>query len=345
MDLFNLNTEDFTAPKAGTARKVDENIYNPGPDQAQNGVYRSVIRFLPWVGDPSKSKYKKYYVRLTNPLTNERFTVDCPSSIGKPSILWTLDLELRKLKNEEPEIVKEIEKYFMRAYNYYSLVYIKKDPQFPNLEGQIKVYSYGYNIDNLIQQELNPEAELINIKKINPFSMLEGKDMVLVVKRKTKAWRDYSSSKFMAETSPLILKLDNGKELPVSNDEKVRNYVQGFLEKNSPDLSQYFYKEWSDSDYEKVAEFVKAIIPHKSILDTVLASTRDEKIKQYFSATKKPAAKSFDELDLDAAISSSPKPTQSTAKAPSFDAVDDMPFPEPAKKSSTSDFDDILADL
>jgi len=343
MDLFNLNTDDFTAKASGTARKVDENLYNPGPDQAQNGVYRSVIRFLPWVGDPSKSKYKKYYVRLTNPLTNERLTLDCPSTTGLPSILWTLDLELRKLANEEPEIVKEIQKYFMRAYNYYSLVYIKKDPQFPNLEGKVKVYSYGYNIDNLIQQELNPEAELMNIKKINPFSMLEGKDMVLVVKRKTKSWRDYSSSKFMAETSPLILKLEDGRELPVTNDEKVRNYVQNFLEKNSPDLSQYFYKEWSDSDYEKVAEFLKAIIPHKSILDQVLANTRDEKIKQYFTATKKsaPSKSVADDLDFVSAPVSQSKP----AADPFFDDEPAPSKPAVSKPAPSNDFDDILADL
>ena len=342
MDLFNLNTDDFTAPKAGTARSVDENLYNPGPDQAQNGVYRSVIRFIPWIGDPAKSKYKKYYARLTNPLTGERFTLDCPSSLGKPYILWTLDLELRKLANEEPEIVKEIQKNFMRAYNYYSLVYIKKDPQFPQLEGKIKVYSFGYNIDNLIQQELNPEAELMNIRKINPYSMLEGKDMVLVVKRKTKSWRDYSSSKFMSETSPLILKLDDGRELPVNGEEKVQTYVKGFLEKNSPDLSQYFYKEWSDSDYEKVAEFIKAIIPHKSILDQVLANTRDERIKPYFSAIK--SAQPVNRVvadDLDFAAPA--KPVANNA-FDDFDAPTQAPA-APVKAAPSNDFDDLLADL
>ena len=196
-DLFNLNPDDFSGKSSSAARKMDDNIYNPGPDQGQNGIYKSVVRFIPWVGDPSKSKYKKYAAKLVNPLTNERLIVDCPSTNGGPSILWSLDLELKKLANEEPTVVEEIRKYFNRYYNYYSCVYIKKDPQFPANEGKIKVYSYGYTIDNLIQQEINPEAELVTTQKINPFSLTQGKDFVLVIKRKTKAWRDFSSSKFI----------------------------------------------------------------------------------------------------------------------------------------------------
>ena len=95
-DLFNLNPDDFSGKSSSAARKTDDNIYNPGPDQGQNGIYKSVIRFIPWVGDPSKSKYKKYAAKLTNPLTNERIIVDCPSTNGGPSILWSLDLELKK---------------------------------------------------------------------------------------------------------------------------------------------------------------------------------------------------------------------------------------------------------
>ena len=80
-DLFNLNLDDFSGKSSTNARKVDENMYNPGPDQGQNGIYKSVIRFIPWVTDPSKSRYKKYAAKLTNPLTNEKLYVD-PAVIG-----------------------------------------------------------------------------------------------------------------------------------------------------------------------------------------------------------------------------------------------------------------------
>ena len=287
-DLFNLNPEHFSGNPSGT-RKTDENLYNPGPDQGQNGVYKSIIRFIPWAADPAKSKYKKYSAKLQNPLTNEKLFIDCPSTTGAPSILWSLDTELKNLKESEPQIVEEIKKYFNRYYNYYSCIYIKRDPQFENLEGKIKVYSYGYGIDNLIQQELHPESDLVVEQSINPFSLTEGKDFVLVVKRKTKSWRDYSASKFMKEVSPLIIS-HNGKEIPVSSDPKVSAFTKKFLLENSPDLSQYFLKDWSEEDYVKIAEFIKAIVPYKQIIDNLTSGLKDEKMKKLFTNSK-PAGK------------------------------------------------------
>jgi hypothetical protein len=340
-DLFNLNTDDFTGKSSSGSRRVDESMYNPGPDQGQNGIYKSVIRFIPWVGDPAKSKYKKYAAKLVNPLTNERLLVDCPSTNGASSILWSLDLELKKLKNEEPAIVEEIQKYFNRYYNYYSCVYVKKDPQFPNLEGQIKVYSYGYTIDNLIQQELNPESELVTTQKINPFSLTHGKDFVLVIKRKTKAWRDFSSSKFMSEVSPLII-THGEKEIPVSTDQKVMQFVTEFFKKNSPDLSQYFYKDWTDYEYEKVAEYIKAIVPYKQIIENLVNTTRDERMKKHFTNSK-PVSRTV--APAGESLEFSPAPQ---TKSSSLSLEDDEMFSAPASKPAAKkqdDLDDLFADL
>jgi hypothetical protein len=344
-DLFNLNPDDFSGKSSSAARKMDDNIYNPGPDQGQNGIYKSVIRFIPWVGDPSKSKYKKYAAKLVNPLTNERLIVDCPSTNGGPSILWSLDLELKKLANEEPTVVEEIRKYFNRYYNYYSCVYIKKDPQFPANEGKIKVYSYGYTIDNLIQQEINPEAELVTTQKINPFSLTQGKDFVLVIKRKTKAWRDFSSSKFMSEVSPLII-THNGKEIPVSNDPKVMGFVTEYFKKNSPDLSQYFYKEWTDYEYEKVAEFIKAIVPYKQIIDNLVSGLKDEKMKKYFTNSK-PVSRTAAPAGEDLEFTPAPAQTKSASVSVDLDLDFDAPNAPAAKAASkpTDDLDDLFATL
>jgi hypothetical protein len=355
-DLFNLNPDDFSGKAASQARKVDENVYNPGPDQGQNGVYKSVIRFVPWAADPSKSKYKKYAAKLVNPLTNERIVIDCPSTIGKSSILWSLDLELRKLANEEPEIVKEIQKHFNRYYNYYSPVYIKRDPQNPGLEGQIKVFSYGYTIDNLIQQEINPEAELVSVSKINPFSLTEGKDFVLVVKRKTKAWRDFSSSKFMNEVSPLIVKHPTkGTDIPISDDPKVRGFISEFLKNNTPDMSAYHYKEWTDSDYEKVAEYIKAIVPYKQIIDNLVAGMKDEKMKALFTnaGSSKSSMKKTSSLDDDLEFTPASAPAKSQSLSVDLDDDDFGVASEPAKAApaptkstpSTDLDDDIFSDL
>lgn len=280
-DLFNLNINSFSGKKS---KQQDENLYNPGPDQGQNGIYKSVIRFIPWAQDPDNSKYRKYSAKLVNPLTNERLYIDCPSTLGKPSILWSLDTILKDLKTTEPSVHEEISKYFSRSYNYYSPVYIKKDPQNPTLEGKIKIFPYGYTIDNMIQQEIEPEAELVTTQKINPFSLTEGKDFVLVIKRKTKSWRDFSSAKFINEVSPLII-TTGGKEIAVSaSSPKIMEFTKNFLTENTPDMSQYFFKPWAESDYAKVAEFIKAIIPYKQIIETLVSGLKDEKMKTYFTS-------------------------------------------------------------
>lgn len=359
-DLFNLNPDDFTG-RPGGARKVDENLFNPGPDQGQNGVYKAIMRFIPWAQDPSKSKYKKYSAKLQNPLTNEKLFVDCPSTTGAPSILWSLDLALKNLKESEPQIVEDIKKYFNRYYNYYSCVYIKRDPQFENFEGKIKVYSFGYGIDNLIQQELHPESDLVVEQSINPYSLTEGKDFVLVVKRKTKSWRDYSSSKFMKEVSPLIIS-HNGKEIPVSSDPKVMAFTKKFLLENSPDLSQYFLKPWTEEEYVKIAEFIKAIVPYKQIIDTLVTELKDEKMKKLFTSSKpitKRTAPAGEDLEFKPApapqAKSQPISVELEEPEGSSDEDDDLgeikekPAPTPTGKGKanqkTSDLDDLLADM
>jgi hypothetical protein len=215
----------------------------------------------------------------------------------------------------------------------------------PQLEGSIKVYSYGYTIDNLIQQEISPEAELGIVSKVNPFSLTEGKDFVLVVKRKTKAWRDFSASKFMNEVSPLIVKSPNGREVSVNDDPKVRQFISEYLKQNSPNIEQYHYKEWTDYEYEKVAEYIKAIVPYKQIIDTLVGGLKDEKMKSLFTNSG-PAKSKMSQAPLGEDLEFSPAPAKST----SID-LDDDDFglssapaspAAPAPKASSIDLDDEL---
>lgn len=349
-DLFNLNIDDFSGKSQNQQRKTDENLYNPGPDQGQNGIYKSVIRFVPWAEDTAKSRYKKYTAKLINPLTNERLYIDCPSTNGKSSILWSLDTELKKLKTEEPTVFEEISKYFSRSYSYYSPVYIKKDPQFPQLEGQIKIFPYGYTLDNLIQQEINPEDELVTTQRINPFSLTQGKDFILVIKRKTKSWRDFTSAKFMNEVSPLIITTDGSEIAANSSDPKVGQYVIDFLKKNTPDMTPYFYKEWADSDYAKVADFIKAIVPYKQIIENLVSNLKDERMKKHFTNTKQSTSSSFGE---DLAFNPAPQTkganlTVDITAEDSFEAEQVTPKSTKATSKATQapkeadDLDDIL---
>lgn len=278
-DFFELPSDSFVSNSNTSQRKTDPNIYNPDPD-AFNGSYKSVFRFIPYIFDKTKSKYTKYSAKFWNPLTKEALYVDCPSNVEKPSILWDLESVIRSLKNEEPELYSQLSSLFSRWHTHYSPVYIKKDPQRPELEGTIKIFKFTIQVNNLIEGQINPEEDelLESASSVNPYHLLEGKDFLCVVGKKTKQFRDWSKCKFMDEVTPFMFKIGD-KSVVVENSEKSVKLVQEFMKKNTPEMDQYFHQEWDEDTYVKVAEAIIATVSNKGVLDMLLNRTRDQKMK------------------------------------------------------------------
>ena len=326
-DFFDLPEDAFSKGKnAPKSKKVDPNIYDPDPN-LHNGSYKSVIRFVPYVLDKSKSKYTKYSAKFWNALTKESLIIDCPSNVDKPSILWTIESVLRGLKKEEPELVEEIGKSFSRWYTHHSPVYIKKDPQRPDLEGTVKLFKFRNQIDQVIDQQMNPEEMdgLATTKKINPYHLLEGKDFLCIVGKKTKDFRDWAKCKFMDEVTPFIFKIGE-TSVQVKNDEKTVKLVTEFLTKNTPSLDEYLHQEWTEETYQKVAEAVLAAIPQRNIIELILDKSKDSKMNELIRARLKPTksnnpvASNSEPLDYGmAAASSAPEPTSNSS-----DEYDDL---------------------
>jgi hypothetical protein len=287
MDLLNLDDKQFAqAPRESF---VDPDMYVMDPAKGQQGVYKGVGRFLPWWKDPNGSKYRKNVVMLTNPLSKDRLVVDCPSTISQPSVLWALDkmLKDREKNNVDIDLVKEIRESFSRFLNFYSPFYIYKDMQQSALENQIKILNFGITIDKLIQKELNPEdADLNpNAKKINPYSLTEGKDFLFVVKKKSKRYKDYDDCKFLADVVPFRFMI--GAEKHVVTREELVQMSQGvetplskFLQANTPNMDKYKYREWTEDTYKQVALYLKAIISYQGFMRELIDGTREEKMKQ-----------------------------------------------------------------
>lgn len=338
-DFFDLPEDAISKGKgAKPTKKSDPNVYDPDPN-AYNGSYKSVFRFLPYVFDKKKSKYTKYSAKFWNPLTKESLIIDCPSNVDQPSILWTLESVLRGLKKEEPELADEIGRSFSRWYTHHSAVYIKKDPQRPDLEGKIQIFKFRNQIDQIIEQQVNPEEleGLDNsVKKINPYHLLEGKDFLCVVGKKTKDFRDWSKCKFMDEVTPLVFKVGD-KSVQVKNEEKAVKLVNEFLTKNTPKMDEYFHQDWTEETFEKVAEAVIAAIPQRNILEMVLEKSKDQKINALIRSKMKPT-KSNNPVaatdDLDFGLDSAPAAKKSVEKAP-----------VPAASDSSDEYDALFNDL
>lgn len=341
-DFFDLPSDSFVQNKR-SEKRTDANIYNPDPN-AFNGSYKSVFRFVPYIHDKTLSKYTKYSAKFYNPLTKESLFVDCPSNVGKPSILWDLERTIRSIKDEEPELHKQLDSAFSRWYSHFSPVYIKKDPQRPELEGSVKMFKFSAQINNLIESQINPEEnDLIDAaESVNPYHLLKGKDFVCIVGKKTKIFRDWGKCKFMDEVTPLVFKVGD-KQVVVENSENSVKLVQEFLKKNTPTLDEYKHKEWTEETYDKVAEFMIATISNKTILNMVLDRSKDEKMKTLIKAK----------------MSGSTSAGTSTAPAADDDLVfsgsDDKPFEKAEttsaptassdSNSGSDEYDDLFSDL
>lgn len=343
MDFLNFSADDFINSQTQKVRVSDENIYDPDIKTAPNGVYKAVLRFVPWHGAKSVDdlRYKKYSIRLVNPTTGDRLWIDDPSTIKLSSVFWNIETALKNLEKEEPKLVEEIKKSFSRSYKYFSLVYIKKDPQNPALEGKIKVLPYGHTIWSLGQALIDPQdADLGTTQKVNIFSLLDGRDFIFVAKKKTEKWRDFSSSKFMDQASPLIIKTATGKEVAFSNDPQAKEAFSTFLKKNSPDLGSYFFKEWVETDYSRVVAFLKAAIPYKPLLDNAFNQCRDEKIKAAYAASFNQTASNL------STIAPAPKATLDLLDSEvDFSSASTLSTKHTSSAAVANDDDDMFKDL
>jgi hypothetical protein len=329
-DFFDL-PDDAVSKGSGLkpSKKSDPNVYDPDPN-GYGGSYKSVFRFVPYLFDKKLSKYTKYTAKFWNPLTKESLIVDCPSNVEKPSILWTIESVLRGLKKEEPELVEQIGKNFSRWYTHHSAIYIKKDPQRPDLEGTIKIFKFRNQVDQVIDQQMNPEQidGLDSAKKINPYHLLEGKDFLCIVGKKTKEFRDWSKCKFMDEVTPLVFKIGD-KQVQVKNDEKIVKLTNEFLTKNTPRLDEYMHQEWTESTYAAVAEAVLMAIPQRPILEMILEKSKDQKMNELIRAKMKPVKNNAplqvsDDIVFNSEVESTPATETYTESAKVSDEYDDL---------------------
>ena len=262
MDIFNLDSEALIKP---TATKSN-NFYQPAADEGRDGVYKAVIRFLPYHKNPNKSKIQKYYVWIQDEIAGENFSVDCPSTVGKKSILkdtyW-------KLFNSQSAAEKTLAEKFSRAENFYSLVQVIKDPNKPELEGKIMVFKFGKKINDKIEAQLKP---LVG-NPCNPYDLFEGKLFALHITKKQK-WNNYDSCEFVGDKCALTV---TGDKEPIKRNAEDMAKVVEWLKKESPELEKYEYKEWTDEVTAKVYTAIRNIIPDGRVVEGIINSAHSDR--------------------------------------------------------------------
>ncbi len=249
---MNENYDSLFKPNVEVREPSSKNAeeYSPSADKGSGGIYKAIIRFVPWWQDPTHgSIQEKWTAWIEDPITQKGRAVDCPSSVGKPSLLQDMYWKLKKSDNVSLQKKADI---FSRRHTFASLIQVIKDQQQPELEGKILTYRYGIKIWEKINAELKP---LIG-EKHDPFDIINGKAFGLVI-TKVSGYNNYDQSKFLNDKIPLCIPTD-GKLKPISAQSD-KQQVFEFVKANSPDLSKYAFKEWDDDTHEYVNQVIATV--------------------------------------------------------------------------------------
>ena len=250
-DLFNPG--GFAVPAA--AHNADE--YKVSFKEGKGGVYTSVIRFVPYVPNPSKSLISKQISYVKNPITNQSVYVDDPRSIGQKSPIVDMFFTCWNTNNEQ--IRNFAKAHISTKQQYAALVQIIKDDQHPELNGKIKVFRFGKKLFD----KLDAEQKGIMGNGINPFHPIFGRYFAIKCVSQSGFNNFDQSSFFDAKTSDGrtipsgVLYAPNPAEpdkLAPVTEMSDQQAVADWLAANSPDLSKYDYTPWSAQDDKFINE-------------------------------------------------------------------------------------------
>ena len=172
--------------KSASGKQVDERFWKPEVDASGNGY--AVIRFLPAPEGETVPWAKVYSHAFQGPggwyIENSLTTLGEKDPVGEIN---------RKLWNSGSDEDKETARKQKRKLQYYSNIYVVKDPKNPENEGRVFLYKYGKKIHDKILAAMQPEFQ--DEDPVNVFDLWEGANFKLKIKKVAGYW-NYDSSEF-----------------------------------------------------------------------------------------------------------------------------------------------------
>jgi hypothetical protein len=179
---------------SSTSGGADERLWRAEMDKT--GVGSAVLRFLP-APDGEELPWAKMYSHAFQGLSGSWYIENSLTTIGGKDPLGEYN---RELWNTGSETNKEIVRKQKRKLNYYSNIYVVKDPTNPSNEGKVFLFKYGKKIFDKIMEAMQPEFE--DESPINPFDFWAGANFKLKIVKKDGYW-NYDKSEF-DRVSPLL---------------------------------------------------------------------------------------------------------------------------------------------
>jgi hypothetical protein len=299
-DIFNLSVTDVDTHETATASSTND-VYKPTADQGKDGTYKALIRFVPNPANPRNSLVKKYVHWLTD-ASGEGKLVDSPTSIGEKCPIADAFFKLRK---SDSAVDRKMSEKLKRREQYYALIKVIKDPQFPENDGTYKIFKFGYKIKEKIDEELKPAFG----EPTQVFDLFEGKNFELIITRQGD-YNNYDKSKFSASKSAINI---DGKT--AEKTKEVMSAIKAELDK-APSLEPYEYKPWDDEARDFVNSILRQYLNPGSAMDEIV-NTKKATTK---ATTAAKAQESSDDFDFDA--TSAPAASATTSSVDSSDDLD-----------------------
>ena len=164
----------------------DDRFWKPELDKSGNGY--AVIRFLPAPEGEDIPWQRMFTHSFQGPggwyIENSLTTLNQKDPVSEyNTALW----------NNGTEAGKEQARKQKRRLNYYSNIYVIKDPANPENEGQVRILRYGKKIFDKINDLMNPEFQ--DETPINPFDFWAGADFKMKI-RMVEGFVNYDKSEF-----------------------------------------------------------------------------------------------------------------------------------------------------
>lgn len=164
----------------------DERLWTCQTDKAGNGY--AVIRFLPAPEGEDVPFVRLFTHGFKGP--GGWYIENSLTTIGQQDPISELNT---RLWNSGIESDKETVRKQKRQLNYYSNIYVVKDPANPENEGKVFLFRYGKKIFDKLNDLMNPQFE--DEKPVNPFDLWSGANFKLKI-RKVDGYSNYDKSEF-----------------------------------------------------------------------------------------------------------------------------------------------------
>lgn len=217
----------------------DERLWFIEVDAAGNG--RAVVRLLPRIESEynEPANWVRHYRHSFKTPNGKWFRVDCPTTIGRDCPVCEDNTALWSSKIQANIDIGRLQK---RKVTYYMNALIINDPVNPELNGKVKVVTFGKSLFDKIGLAAKPPfAEEV---PIDPFHLFEGANFVLKA-RMLDGYRNYELSAFekagpIAKTDAEIRKIwESGYALNPFIDpslfksyDEIKDKFESFKERN-----------------------------------------------------------------------------------------------------------------